>query len=215
VPSIIAGNFDEVKEKIGRLEGITEWAHLDIVDGEFAKPAAWPYLQANAELAEQLNELETSLKLELHLMVADPEEDLDEWLQTPAKRVLVHAESSGNLEETELVLDMTDIKWGVALNMTTPITTVKDYIDKLDVLQLMGIDVIGESGHRFNDKVLVKIRAAKRHWPRLPVQVDGGVNESNVELLQRAGCDRAVVGSAIWRSKDPIKAIEKLKNAFA
>ncbi len=211
IPAILAREFREIKEKIAQLEGLVEWVQIDVVDGEFAAPPSWPYLQGNAELAERLKEIQTPIKMELHLMVQDPEEDLDEWLQTPARRIVVHDEA-GNLKETELILDMTQIEWGVALNLQTPIRALHAYGHKLDVVQLMSIDVIGAQGAPLKEKVFKKIASLRKKYPNVTIQVDGGVNIANIKLLKDSGVDNVVVGSAIWESGDVKGTIEQLKH---
>lgn len=213
IPAIIGRELRDIKEKIAQLEGLVEWVQIDIVDGEFAKPASWPYEQGNAELAERLKEIQTPIKMELHLMVADPEEDLDEWLQTPASRIIVHDEAI-NLQETELILDMTNIEWGVALNLNTPIRALHAYGHKLDVVQLMAIDVIGAQGALLNQKIFKKIASLRKKYPNVTIQIDGGVNLGNIQLLKDAGVDNVVVGSAIWESRDPVVTLEQFKKVI-
>src|ERR1044071_2707810 len=97
LPAIIAKTLEEVEEKIQLVEGHADWVHIDIVDGKFANPETWPYNTLEGVLnAPSLKQIKTNLNIELHLMTQTPEDDLDEWLDTQAKRILIHKEASAD-----------------------------------------------------------------------------------------------------------------------
>ena len=212
IPAIIGQDFLEIEEKISQVDALVDWVQIDAVDGRFAEPPSWPYTQDNVDDEIKLfHDLKTDLNIELHLMVSDPEDTLDEWIDTPAKRIFVHPEATTHAELDLTVLDMTKIESGVCLKLGTPIEIVEKYMDRVDDVQLMSIAKIGNYGAHFEPEVLDKIRELRERFPEITINVDGGINESNIKLIKEAGADNAVVGSAIFGAKDIKKVIENLK----
>ena len=212
IPAIIGQDFLEIEGRLAQVEGLVDWVQIDLVDGRFAEPPSWPYTQENVDDEIKLfHDLKTSLNIELHLMVADPEDTLDEWIDTPAKRIFVHPEATTHAELDLTVLDMTKIESGVCLKLGTAIDIVETYIDRVDDVQLMSIAKIGNYGAHFEEEVLEKIRELRERFPKITINVDGGINESNIKLVKDAGCDNAVVGSAIFGGKNIPEAIKRLQ----
>src|SRR3989344_5189104 len=111
VPSIVAKDTLDLEYKLKQIDAVAAWVHIDVVDGEFATPASWPYTEDDLDEAIRgLSELRTNTKLDLHLMVADPQEYLDEWIDTPVKRIIVQYESPEHLQNAMAVLDMSKIE---------------------------------------------------------------------------------------------------------
>lgn len=212
IPSIIAKEFYEIEDKIRQAEGLVEWVQIDVCDGVFAGPATWPYTETDVDAAiAELKDLSTDLKIELHLMTARPEEKLDEWIDTPASRIFVHYEAVQNLEEDLMVLDMSTTQSGLSLKLDTPLAVVEKFIDRIDDIQLMSIAKLGHYGASFEEKVLSRIAELKKKYPKIKINVDGGISENNIEAISIAGATNAVVGSAIWDSGDVSAEIQRLQ----
>ena len=220
VPAILPTSRQDLDEKLARLVGLATDVQIDIVDGRFASPASWPYSGGSSELAKGgLPEVET-LRMEVDLMVSDPELVTGAWIATGATRILAHLESTNYLPRL-----ITDLKvkyghdkgfapdllsFGLALNIATELSMLEPYINDVDYVQFMGIRSIGKQGQAFDTGVLEKIKKFRSLHPDIPVQVDGGVSLASAPLLLAAGVSRLIVGSALWKAPDLKEALDKL-----
>jgi len=210
VPAIIAQDIDEVKKKLTLIEGVAAWAQIDVMDGKFTPPTTFnePAL---------LKGVATTVKLEAHLMIAQPEESIEAWLESPVSRILLHYESTTPEKLQELIgkISSAGKEASIALKLETPISVLDPMLQdanlKVRAVQLMGIAEIGYHGHPFDERVLEKIRALHAQYPDVIIVVDGGVNEKTIPLLYGAGATRYIAGSAIYASQDPRKTITTLE----
>ncbi len=221
VPAILPHSERDLKDKLARLVGIAEEVQIDIVDGVFAGPATWPYEQGSEKFAEEsmLPHLD-DFRIEVDLMVRDPEQVTGTWIAAGATRILAHQEST-----TYLPRLITDLKvkyghekgfapsllsFGLAINVDTDIAELESYLPDIDYVQFMGIKSIGKQGEPFAHEVLQKISSFRHRHPDTPIQVDGAVNFESAPLLLAAGVSRLIVGSALWRAPDLKDAYERL-----
>lgn len=206
VPAIIGENFRAVSEKLASLEkldGLVAWAQIDVMDGLFVPEYSW---QSPAELLD----LDGKLKLEAHLMMEEPETVIDEWLDT-CDRVIVHLEATQNIEqiiEKLEKLNQLEKRFAIAVLLQTDLAKLAPLMGKIKNIQLMSIATIGHYGEPLDEKVYERISFLRNQYPDVKISVDGGVNLTNAEKLIKAGADRLVIGSAIWKSKDISKAIQ-------
>lgn len=210
VPAIIAKNFEELEQKIKSVEPYVIWVQLDVSDGRFTTMATW-------NNPEDIKRISTNLNLEAHLMISEPEKEIDRWIGSGVKRILIHFESSEQLDSIIQKIKSAGLGVGVVLNLQTPI----EVLDKLnnpdsnlDVIQLMGISEIGYYGHPFNERVISKIFSLRAKYPNVKIAVDGGINKENAEKSAQVGIDILVAGSAIFGSQNVKKAIEELKQVI-
>jgi len=217
VPSINgAKEFLDIEYKIKQLGDAASWVHLDIVDGEFAEPVSWPFSCDDIdEELKQLNDLPKSPKIGSHLMVADPQEYLDEWIDTPVSRIIIQYESPEHTQNALAVLDMSKVESGIVLGLDTPVSVLAEFPEKIKFVQLMSINKIGHYGEHFQDEVLAKIKEVKKLYPSIAVSVDGGVKEEHLKLLAEAGADHVVMGSAIFEASDPGAELKRLQHAIS
>jgi len=199
LPAIIGRDFAEVTEKLHELEEVTDWAHLDVMDGSFTAQESW---REPTDLAN----LNGKTKLETHLMILEPEVALRHWL-TVVDRILVHIEATHYLEEIIDSFSAHPIGVGVVLNLETPLEAIKAMPKSVELVQLMSIAKIGRQGYHFEERVFEKIKLLREYRPDVKIQVDGGVNLENASRLIEAGVDNLVIGSAIWQTKDPLASI--------
>ena len=199
-PAIISGDFNEIMYKIGVVDDFVPWVHLDVMDGKFATSESW-------HTPEDLDILEGKTKLEIHLMIENPEDTLVYWTRV-ADRVLVHYESTEHLESIFAALEPHSTKLGLALLMDTPLEKVKPLLEKIDFIQLMGIDKIGYQGQKFNPHVLERIKTLREMSPNATIQIDGGVTLETGRQCLDAGADILVVGSGIWQAEDHTVALQ-------
>lgn len=141
------------------------------------------------------------IKLEVHLMVQEPEEVLTNWLRV-ADRVFVHQETLA--EGAEKIFSQCQVarahQLALALFLDTPLDVVEDYLPYIDSLLLLAVARPGFYGESLSEDFYARLTEAQGRWPQLSLVVDGGVKLSNAGQLVGAGADRLVVGSGLWQS---------------
>jgi len=208
VPAILPGSRDELAQKLAQLSGITESVQVDLVDGDFASPATWPYLGGEKEPPSILD----SFLYEVDLMVHDIEPAIHRWLNAGATRVTIHVAAAHGLPA---LLEMLRTRYGhdkhftpglisigLALGIDTDVSLIEPYLDDCDYVQFMGIASIGKQGQPFDERVVPRVHAFHRAHPEMPIQVDGGVSLETAPKLLAAGASRLVIGSAFWKAPD-------------
>jgi ribulose-phosphate 3-epimerase len=214
IPAIIAKNFEEVKEKIKLVEPFVNWVQLDIMDGKFVPEKTW---NNPVELAN----IDKKLNVEAHLMVEDVISEVERWVDSGVKRMLVHVEPFLRNQELgirnwELInkkCEESNIELGLVLNLETSVDVLSKFPFSSSQLfiQLMSIAKIGYHGHPFDEKVIHKIELLRRKWLNVRISLDGGLNGQVLKKIAKVGVDNYVVGSAIFNSKNIKETIEKLK----
>jgi ribulose-phosphate 3-epimerase len=224
VPAIIPASRPDLEDKLARLAGLCEEVQIDIVDGVYAKPSSWPYLEDPAEPSRMLADGELlpragEFRFEIDLMSGDPESSAGAWIGLGANRLTIHAESTRYL--SRFIGNTRSwyghdkdfpglVSLGLAIGAETDIALVEPFLDRIDYVQFMGIRTIGHQGEPFDPGVLPRILAFKNRHPKVEVTVDGGVTRENAAQLLSAGVSRLVVGSAIWKAPDPVAAYREL-----
>lgn len=199
----------DLSELARRTEVFSHFApeiQLDIADGEFAPVVSWPYREGQWQEIEQLAQSEKLpfhdvVGYEAHLMVREPREIGVLLAKAGCRRLIFHIES---VTDAKTIQDMLT-EWraagakevGVSLLIDTPLESVDAIIGLCDVVQLMSIPRIGAQGQPFDERALSRVEELHAKYPDMMVAVDGGISESNIELLVRAGANRLCVGSAI------------------
>lgn len=204
IPAINAEAFEEVKKRIKLVEPYTKWVQLDIADGTFTKNTTW-------HKAGDLLGLETSLKIEVHLMINNIEERLGEWLIAPVSRIIFHLETA---KDPNFILEKckkAGIETGLAIGPDTPWTKLVPYLDKINLVQILGV-YPGLAGQEFQEDCFDKIRHLRKERPNCIIEVDGGMTKETARKAVEAGANIIVAASAIFDSEDIKKTIEELKN---
>lgn len=204
VPSIIAKNFEEIKQKVTQIDGLVSWVQVDVADGVFALPSSWM-------VADDLENLTGKVRIEAHLMIANPEEELKKWMSF-ADRVLVHVEATDYLADIIESFDGAPIKLGVVLKIDTPLDILADFVGKIEYVQLMSINNLGHYGSEFAEQIYERIKNVRALYPEMIIGVDGGVNLLNAPKLIEAGANNLVVGSAIWNSENVAETIKQFQS---
>jgi pentose-5-phosphate-3-epimerase len=189
---------------------------LDAADGVFAPVTSWPYLNGQWSQLEHMAEAGTklphagSIVYEAHLMVQEPAAIGTLFARVGCMRILPHVETLKGKDDTAKMFS----EWkaagakevGVSMLLDTPLTALEPYAEMCDVVQLMSIAKVGAQGQPFDESIYSRIEELRAMYPDMMVAVDGGVAESNVEALTRAGANRLCVGSAISKAGDPAAA---------
>ena len=149
-------------------------------------------------------------------MIQNPDDFIDDFKAAGTDILTVHYEACTHLHRTIQKIKSTGMKAGVALNPHTPVSLLKNILEDLDMVLIMSVNP-GFGGQSFIEGTYEKIRELKREIDaknlKTIIQVDGGVNTKNAGDLVAAGVTSLVAGSAVYKSEDPLKTIEILKNA--
>lgn len=210
IPTINVNSFEEIQKRAKMVEpyatpayGGASWIQIDAADGTFTKNTIW-------HNAKDLLALKTSLKIEVHLMLADIDKRIDEWFLPNISRIIFHLEASKDPDFVIQKCRENSKEVGIAITPDTPWTKIKPYGDKVDLIQILGV-VPGEAGQKMQEeKVIEKIIRLRQECPSCIIEVDGGVNEENVARLAKAGANILVSASAIFDAPDIGEAIGNL-----
>jgi ribulose-phosphate 3-epimerase len=208
-PSLLACNLARVAEEVADVEAAgADLIHFDVMDGNFV-----PNLSFGPRLCAAVQKL-TSLPLDVHLMVVDPDLFLEPFARAGAHRIAVHVEILPHLHRTLSRIRELGVAPGVALNPTTPVGTLEEAWPHLDFVLVMSVNP-GFGGQRFIPATLDKLErlasARQRFNPRATIAVDGGVEEDNAEALRQRGVDVLVAGTAVFGAPDRRRIISALR----
>ncbi len=226
IPTILEKNFNEIKNKLTFLRGRAKCVQIDFCDGLYVQNQTWPFSFGgfnDYDFQKIINEEEgmpywEDFDFEFDLMVENAIENFDIYMKLGPKRMIFHLGGQKNIKEFEHFLEGLDmyirdnVEIGVAFKPNDDLSTISRFADKVDFLQCMGIDKIGSQGEDFNEKTIENVKFLKNNFPGIVLSVDGGVNLENAEMLLKAGVDRLTVGSAIWKSGDPIGALQNFQS---
>ncbi len=216
IPAILPKKFSEIEEKIELIKGISNIVQIDICDGKFVPTITWPYWKTDENFEAIIREERgmpewEGINYEFDLMIDNPNaDDARKWLSAGAEKIILHMESSKDLNPVIDVLHGL-VEIGIAIGNQTPIEDLKKYIDKIQYIQVMGIRKAGFQGQKFENGTLDKVKEIKNTFPNIKIQVDGGVNIDTAIILKDAGVDRVVVGSALFNSENIVDTIEEFR----
>ncbi len=209
-PSILSADFSRLGEEVVAVEKAgADWIHVDVMDGHFV-----PNLTIGPLVVQALRPL-TKLPLDCHLMVSKPEEWVQPFIDAGANVVTVHAEAATHLDRLLNQIKEKGCKAGVSINPATPLNRIEEVLDVVDLVLIMSVNP-GFGGQKFIESSVSKIErlVEARGDLKFLIEVDGGVNVSNIGRLSKAGADIFVAGSAIFSGKDRKKAVKDLKSAI-
>jgi len=208
-PSILAADFANLQRDCELVnDSAADWFHIDIMDGVFVPNISFgmPVLKAIGEHAKK--------PLDVHLMIVDPDRYISTFAALNAAVLTVHYEACTHLHRNIQSIKSHKMKAGVALNPHTPVHVLEDIIQDLDLVCLMSVNP-GFGGQHFIPNTFEKIKALsaliEKKGATTQIEIDGGVTPENAADLVRAGANILVAGSAVFKSPDPKKTIQELK----
>lgn len=210
--SLLAADLINVKEEVDRvLQAGVDWLHVDVMDGHFV-----PNLTFGLPLICALRKVYPKLFLDVHIMVSNPDAVALEYAKAGASLVTFHAEAAIHSHRIIQQLKESGSKAGIAINPGTSIAQLDSLLDEIDLVLVMSVNP-GFGGQSFISSSLQKISLLKKQLNLLSeenrpiIQVDGGINDSNIMALKQAGTSCVVAGSYLFGSKNLKKAVLSLK----
>ena len=234
IPAILPKSYDELEYKLDIISGHVPVVQIDICDGAYVPNRTWPYLkgvdadgraqdQIFEEIVDQNKALPhwEDLDYEFDLMTRGTHEKIPDFIAAGATRLVVHKAAMTEDEFENVVHDYGkhseelgpfDIELGVAIKPTDSPESIADFVNKIHFVQVMGIDKEGFQGQSLDTKSIQLVKSLKKSYPKLPVSVDGSVNEETAKLFIEAGADRLIVGSALFESIDFLGTLERFRS---
>ncbi len=210
-PSILSADFSRLGEQIALVdEAGAGVIHVDVMDGHFV-----PNITIGPLIVSAIRPV-TSLPLDVHLMIENPDNYIEAFARAGADYITVHVEACPHLHRTLQVLRELGVKAGVALNPHTPVSAISDVLDVLDLILIMSVNP-GFGGQKFIPRALEKLKTtqallAATGMHHIEVEVDGGVKTDNIREISDAGAEILVAGSAIFKAPDPAGTIREMKD---
>jgi ribulose-phosphate 3-epimerase len=208
-PSLLSANFLELQQDCDMLNNsVADWYHLDVMDGRFV-----PNISFGLPIIEQIRKA-TSKICDVHVMILEPEKYAEAFKKAGADIYTVHIEACPHLHRNLQQAKQLGMKAGVALNPHTPIQTLTDVIQDIDVVCLMSVNP-GFGGQQFIPQTLLRIAELKaliiQKNASTLIQIDGGVTLQNAPEILAAGADVLVAGNTVFKSENPTQTIASLK----
>ena len=209
VPSILSADFTRLGEELKAVQGAgADWIHVDVMDGHFV-----PNITMGPMIVRAVRSV-TSLPIDAHLMIENPDRFIEEFAAAGATHISVHAESVVHLNRSLQLVRSCGAHPGIALGPAAPLSLLEWSMDYADYVLLLGVNP-GFGGQEFQPIVLDKIRAFRAELDRRGlstiVESDGGINERTIAEFAAAGVDAFVVGSALFGAPDYPSAFARLQ----
>lgn len=212
-PSLLSANFLDLRSEIEMInKSEAEWLHLDVMDGVFVPNISFgfPVLEAVSKICTK--------KLDVHYMIAHPEQYIEQTAKIGAMMMNVHYEACVHLHRTIQQIHAAGMKAGVTLNPSTPVCVLEDVINDVDMVLLMSVNP-GFGGQKFIENTIKKVgrlrQMIKECGSHALIEVDGGVQAETAPRLVKAGVNVLVSGSYVFKSTDPISTIHALRELKA
>ena len=210
-PSLLAADFLHLESEVGKLNSGADWIHLDVMDGTFVPNISFGFsvLEALAPVAKK--------PMDVHLMVVHPERWFKRLSELGVSSVSFHLEAAGRRTSANIrEIQGLGMKAGVVINPDVPVQKLYPYIGKADFFLIMSV-FAGFGGQKFIYESIDRVAALRaeieKRGASALIEVDGGVSTGNAAALREAGADVVVAGSSVFKSQDPVAAMQALREA--
>jgi ribulose-phosphate 3-epimerase len=210
-PSILSANFSCLGEEIRAVErGGADVLHVDVMDGHFV-----PNITIGLPVVKSLAGF-TRLPIDAHLMITDPGIYAPQFVEAGAQMVSVHVEADANLHRTLTSIKAGGAQAGVVLNPATPVSAIEEALQFVDYVLVMSVNP-GFGGQKFIAQSIDKVKRLRQliteRQLNVRIEIDGGIDRTNIETVVTAGAEIIVAGSAIFATPDAEAAVKELRNA--
>jgi ribulose-phosphate 3-epimerase len=203
-PSILSCDFALLAQESKRMEELGAHSlHVDVMDGHFV-----PNLTLGAPIVKSLRK-HTSMPLDCHLMVSEPERWVEDFGKAGANGYTFHIEATKNVPSLIAQIKNAGMKVGIALKPGTNIESVYPFVDQIDLVLIMTVEP-GFGGQKLMESCLEKVKVLRLKYPHLEIQVDGGIGVDNIELVAKSGANNIVSGTGVFGANHPGQAIETM-----
>lgn len=211
-PSILSADFTKLGEEIETIDNAgAEYIHVDVMDGMFV-----PSISYGMPVIKSIRK-STGKVFDVHLMISEPIRYIADFAASGADMITVHVEACSDVVATIEKIREYKLKVGITLNPDTPVSAIKPYLNRVDVVLIMSVNP-GFGGQKFITSSVDKIKEVKRLRDELnlsyDIEVDGGINIDNLATVLEAGANVIVAGSAIFRG-DAAENVKKFKSIMS
>ena len=212
-PSILSADFSKLGDEIKSVEEAgADWIHVDVMDGHFV-----PNITIGPLVVEAARRV-TSLPIDVHLMIENPDRYIKDFAKAGADLISVQVEACVHLNRTIQMIKESGLRAGAVLNPSTPLSSIEWIIEEVDFIMIMSVNP-GFGGQNFIPNSLDKVGALRKmirdRGLAALIEIDGGVNEKTIKNISDAGVDVFVAGSAIFKSPDYKKTIDKFRELIS
>lgn len=203
-PSVLAADYANLETELKKCAA-AQYIHLDVMDGHFV-----PNISIGAPVIKSLRNV-TEIPFDVHLMISEPLRYVEDFADAGADIICFHIESESDTEKTVNKILECGCRAAIAIKPGTSASAVLPYLGRLAMVLVMTVEP-GFGGQSFMEDMMPKIKEIRAAAPDIDIEVDGGVNPETIKTAASAGANVFVAGSAVFKSEDPAKTIEMLKD---